>query len=189
MCRPALPSALEETDRITRLAEQLLVLARIDAGELAEVQGSVVHDVGAAVDQILARTAVPPSLAVEVQVEQGAEPALDADSLDRLLTNLVSNAARFASSTIEVKVWRRDGRVTMTVADDGPGFPERVLERPFDRFVRADPARAGTGLGLAIVGSTARAARGEVALGNGEALGGAWVRVTLPAAATDAGSH
>ncbi|MDE0805090.1 MAG: HAMP domain-containing sensor histidine kinase, partial [Acidimicrobiales bacterium] len=96
---------------------------------------------------------------------------------------------RFASTTIAVNVRRRGDWMTMTVADDGPGFPERVLAQPFDRFVRADPTRAGTGLGLAIVASTARAAGGDVALGNGEALGGAWVTITLPATAPDTGSH
>ena len=173
-------SALEETDRLVRLAEQLLVLARIDAHELSEIREPVVRDLRAVVEGVVDRISLPVGIWVDVDVDPNAVPALDRDSLDRLLTNLVSNAARFADTTVTVTVTEIADRVVIAVADDGPGFPPPVLAQPFDRFVRADPHRTGTGLGLAIVNATARASDGDASLGNGGPLGGAWVRVDLP---------
>ncbi|MBO3752482.1 HAMP domain-containing histidine kinase [Streptosporangiaceae bacterium NEAU-GS5] len=145
---------LEDTLRLTRLAEGLLALARLDEGrpirrepvDLAEL----VAEHGA--------TGTPP----------GAVVLGDALDLRRVLTNLVDNAARHATSKVEVAL-RVDGDAAeVTVTDDGPGIPPADRERVFDRFTRLDDARSrddgGAGLGLAIVRETVRAHGGTVHL-------------------------
>ena len=94
-----------------------------------------------------------------------------------MLVNLLTNATRFASSRIVVDVAAADdNRPTVTVSDDGPGFPEELLPRAFDRFARAAGPRGrsdgGSGLGLAIVSALATAQGATVTVGNGPPLGG-----------------
>lgn len=176
-------SALEETDRLTRLAEQLLVLARIDAGESAEVFGTASCSLDGIARGVTTRfrdLAADAGIAVEAHLTGECRVALDPNSCERIVTNLVGNAVRYAHATVAVTVRRRSGRVELVVADDGDGFPAAILERPFERFVRADPDRHGTGLGLAIVAGLVEAGGATAALGNGGAMGGAWVRVELP---------
>jgi two-component system, OmpR family, sensor kinase len=103
--------------------------------------------------------------------------------LEQALTNVVDNTLRHGEG--EVRLWaRRDGdRVELHVTDSGRGFPPDFVARAFERFSRADAARApgGTGRGLAIVETIARAHGGHAAAGNG-ADGGADVWIDVPAA-------
>jgi signal transduction histidine kinase len=114
-----------------------------------------------------------------------AQAVVDPARLEQVVTNLVSNARRFARRKVRVAI-RTDGDdVEVTVADDGPGFPEALLPVAFDRFTRAEAARshdagAGAGLGLAIVAAIVRAHGGTIAVANGPPLGGAAVVVRLP---------
>jgi signal transduction histidine kinase len=157
-----------DTLRLARLAEDLLVLARLDeharaatgTGDLAEI----------------ATAAVPRYAEARVPVTQAAPvtPCLvtgDAAALDRALVNLLDNAVRYAASTVAVRVTSTDGWAELTVTDDGPGIPETDLERAFGRFTRLDDARSrdgadagGAGLGLAIVRATAQACGGSARL-------------------------
>ena len=187
---PGVASALEETDRLTRLAEQLLVLARIDAGESTEVFGAASCSLDVIAGSVARRfggLAADAGIAVDARLTGECRVALDPDSCDRMVTNLVGNAVRYAHASVLVTVTSDDGRIELVVADDGDGFAPTICERPFERFVRADPDRQGTGLGLAIVAGLAEAAGGAATLGNGDSLGGAWVRVELPA--VDKHSH
>jgi two-component system OmpR family sensor kinase len=180
-----LASALEETDQLTHLTEDLLTLARADAGQLAP---------GDATTELLgaARTAVQ-RLAhrAEVSMDVRGEPTLvrgGPDWIQHIVTNLVVNADRYARRRIVVTVAPAGANGRLLVADDGPGFPKDLLPTVFDRFTRGDGARGrsggGTGLGLAIVASLAHALGGTVTATNGPPLDGACVEVELPLAPT-----
>ncbi len=110
---------------------------------------------------------------------------VDPARLEQVVTNLVANARRFARQRVQVVVRTEGDDVVVTVADDGPGFPEALLPVAFDRFTRAEAARghesgAGAGLGLAIVAAIVRAHGGSITATNGLPLGGAAVVVRLP---------
>lgn len=177
--RLAIASSLEEVERLGDLAEDLLTLSRANAGALAA--RLVPTDLHAAATSA-ARRIPPPPQDVSVEVRGESVTALaDPDLLERMLVNLLTNATRFASKRIVVEVSSAPGSVngdipTVTVADDGPGFPEELLPRAFDRFARAAGSRGrrdgGSGLGLAIVSALAAAQGATVSVGNGPLLPG-----------------
>lgn len=177
--RESLRSALEETDRLAALSETLLTLARADAGQLRPNLEPV--------DLAESCRAAADRLALHDMVRvRGCGPVhahADRQWVDRILTNLLTNAHRFANATVEVVVRAEGGQAILEVIDDGPGFPPHVLPVAFDRFTRADASRArgGTGLGLAIVSSLVGALGGSATAGNHPGTGGGWVLVRLPA--------
>jgi signal transduction histidine kinase len=178
-----LASALEETDRLAHLADGLLILARADAGQLISAEATT--DLLSVTRAALERTPHREDLSIDV-TGGAAVVRGDPDWVRQIVTNLVANADRYARSQILVTIEQTGRHGTLLVADDGPGFPDDLLARAFDRFVRGDGARVrtsgGAGLGLAITASFARALGGGVAAGNGAPLGGGWVRVELPLA-------
>jgi signal transduction histidine kinase len=101
--------------------------------------------------------------------------------LEQALGSIVDNALRYGAGTIRLTAKRADGRMEVHVTDEGDGFPTDFLDRAFERFTRADPARGrgGTGLGLAIVSAIAASHGGEVAAANRPG-GGADVWISLP---------
>jgi signal transduction histidine kinase len=109
--------------------------------------------------------------------------------LEPHLRNLITNASRHATGRVQVAVRRDDGWASLTVADDGGGFPPAFLPVAFDRFTRADADRGhdhgGSGLGLAIVAAVVLAQAGRVEVTNGEPLGGGRIRVWLPLSGGD----
>ncbi|MFD5026229.1 ATP-binding protein [Streptomyces sp. NPDC058373] len=142
--------AVEDTVRLQALAADLLLLARLDAGE-RPTGGRL--DLGALVREEASQR-VGDRLPVEVHGRAGLEVAGSRGQLARVLGNLVDNAQRHAASRVEVRV-RADGPdAVVSVADDGAGVPAGERERIFERFVRLDDARSrddgGAGLGLAI---------------------------------------
>ncbi|BEP13688.1 HAMP domain-containing sensor histidine kinase [Acidothermaceae bacterium B102] len=152
-----------DAERLRRIADDLLLLARLDAG--APASDSVVDVValsGATGDPLLVRG--------------------DAQSLGRIFDNLVSNAHKHAS-TVQITSSRVGSWALVVVDDDGPGVPAADRERVFERFVRLDSARGrdegGTGLGLAIARAIARAHDGDVVLSDSP-LGGLRATVRLP---------
>jgi two-component system, OmpR family, sensor kinase len=155
--RAALDSAAEEVDRLTRLAEDLLVLARTDEGQLPlrreEIQ----------VKDLLEAVAGRFNQNVEVGVRDGESIVGDPLRLEQALGNLVDNALRHGAGTIRLEAERRNDWMELRVSDQGPGFPPELLPHAFDRFTRGDEARerGGTGLGLAIVAAVAKAHGGR----------------------------
>ncbi|MGH8834818.1 MAG: sensor histidine kinase [Actinomycetes bacterium] len=181
----SLRAALAETDRLTRLAEDLLLLARERAGMLV-LDREPVGLLELATDEAK-RLGPPLNLDIEV-VGAPAVVAADPDRLRQVLGNLAHNSATAGARSIQIRIERDREAVTMQFADDGPGFPIEVRDSAFDRFVRADRARTpgstGAGLGLSIVRAVIAAHGGTVEAGTGAPLGGAVVTARLPISGT-----
>ncbi|MCW2998032.1 MAG: hypothetical protein JWN65_1581 [Solirubrobacterales bacterium] len=181
--RAALTSAAEETDRLAQLAEDLLVIARSDQGRLPVRAGQVVvQDLLEGVRDRFSGRALAAGRALRVDAEDGGVILADALRLEQAIGNLVDNALRYGDGEVQLFVRRDDGDVELHVRDHGDGFPPDFLATAFERFTRADHARArgGAGLGLAIVSAIARAHGGtaEAANGAGTPPGGdVWVRI------------
>jgi signal transduction histidine kinase len=177
----ALRSAADEAERLSQLAEDLLVLARADAGRLPVRRESVAAaDLLAGVRERYARRTSEAGRALDVQADEGLELSVDRLRAEQALGNLVENALRHGHGRILLQALRRDGRIELHVCDEGSGFPPGFLERAFDPFSRGDPARSspGAGLGLAIVAVIAGAHGGAAHVANVD--GGADVWLELP---------
>jgi signal transduction histidine kinase len=157
---------LADTLRLSRLAEDLLALARLEERGPAPRPGDPV-DLAELVDGLPGGYAQAP---VRVVADAPAPCPVtgDADALRRMLVNLVDNAVRYACRQVTVAARRSGDAVLVTVTDDGPGIPPDSTERAFERFTTLDDARArpdgdlsGAGLGLAIVRATAHAHGGR----------------------------
>jgi signal transduction histidine kinase len=174
--------------RLARLAEDLLLLARLDEQASSASVGPV--ELGVLARQVVCRYG-DAGVTVTAQAADDALVTGDRARLDRLLVNLVDNAVRYAKSSVIVSVHRDGAWAELSVADDGPGVPARDRERVFDRFARLDDARSrdgdepgGAGLGLAIVRATAQAYGGTAHL-EPAAVDGAWPsRSPLPSPPT-----
>ena len=156
--------ALADVERLSRLVDDLLVLARLEDGAVPPVEAVDLADVA---DKIVARTVADVSLRREGDDEVIVRA--DVDAVQRVVANLVDNAVRYAATTVIVDV--RDGAgggAVVSVADDGPGIPAEQRDHVFERFTRLDHARSrdagGAGLGLAIVRELVRSQGGEVSL-------------------------
>jgi hypothetical protein len=178
-----------DADRVTRLITELLDVSRIDAGRL-EVRKQVV-DLGAAIAKVvegrIAAGETPERFVVE-RTDGLPEMWVDPDKFQQIVGNLVENALRHGSGTVTLclRPVDVDGRpgAAVTVADQGTGVPDEVLNRIFVRFWRGD-RRGGTGLGLYIVKGLVEAHGGRIEVANGDA-GGAVFRFVLPAGTPEA---
>jgi signal transduction histidine kinase len=181
----ALSSALEETDRLIHLAQDLLVLARADVGQLAE-EPTAVPLRTATTEAVARHPAGGPAIEVTA-AEDEVRAQAGSSSVDRIVGNLLDNARRHARSCIRIQITERRRWAVLRVTDDGPGFAPSIVDHAMDRFSRADDPRGrsegGAGLGLAIVAAEVEAYGGRARIGNDEAAGGAWVEVRLPLAA------
>jgi two-component system OmpR family sensor kinase len=183
--REALESAGREAERVSRLAEDLLVLARADQGRLP-IRAEPL-DVGELLEAAAERARGAAGAAgrtVRAEVEQDGVIALaDPNRAGQALDNLVGNALAHGRGEVRLVGREADGRVELHVLDDGEGFPETLLGHAFERFSQGDEARSGkgSGLGLAIVAAIARAHDGEAGARN-RPEGGADVWLVLPAA-------
>ena len=179
----ALRSAAEETQRLSRLADDLLLIARADQGPLP-MRREVVAAGDLLADAATRFASSSSSLGRDLLVEPTALH-VDADPLrvGQALVNLVDNALTYGEGAVELAAEERDGLVELHVRDAGSGFPDDFRARAFDRFSRADDARSrgGSGLGLSIVELVARAHGGGAGLRN-RPLGGADVWLSLPSA-------
>jgi two-component system, OmpR family, sensor kinase len=160
----ALRSAAEETDRLSKLAEDLLVLARAQDGKLP-VRRERLH-AGEVFDTVVARyreRAMAGGRSVRGESGDGVVLSADRVRLEQALGNLVDNALRYGRGEVVLVSEQRHGRIELHVRDEGPGFGADFLPHAFDPFARSDPARSseGAGLGLAIVDVIARAHGGS----------------------------
>lgn len=177
----SLVSALSEAERLSRLAEDLLLLARERSGSLVVRQEPV--DLMDLADSESRRLESLLGLRIEIRGDHAVVLG-DSDQLRQVLVNLLHNSAAADAGTVQVRVTASTSTATIEVADDGPGFPPAVLDSALERFVRGDAARtrgiSGAGLGLAIVRAIVTAHGGTVEARNDSPLGGAAVTVTLP---------
>jgi signal transduction histidine kinase len=179
----AVRSAAQETNRLSQLAEDLLLIARADQGALPIRQERIgVDELFATVAERFARRSLARGQVVETAAT-GAFVAADPARVEQALGNLVENALAHGAGPIDLFAVERDDVVELHVADHGPGFPADFLERAFDRFSRGDEARSGegSGLGLSIVALIAEAHGGSAGAAN-RPEGGADVWLALPRA-------
>lgn len=183
----ALASASEESDRLNRLAEYLLVLARSDRGKLPLNRETVNAEL------LLRRAAVrfesktkERGVSVEVSAPPGLAINVDALRMQQAIDNLIDNALAYTPPGGRIDVSAKlDGaqELVLEVADSGVGFPATFIESAFDPFTRADSGRSrrngGAGLGLAIVMGVAKA-HGGTAVADNRADGGAVVTLRIP---------
>jgi len=166
--RDALTVVSQQSSRLARLVDDMLVLARADAGGYPIVSAEV--DLDAVVGDCV-RELTPRAAAKDIRVTSRLEPiSVTADEalLRRMFVNLLANAVTYTppGGAIDVTMAPRPGAVAVHIADTGPGIAPVDRERVFERFVRLDPARAegGAGLGLSIARWVAEAHGGHVDL-------------------------
>lgn len=177
-------SVLDETVGMQALVDDLLVLARSDAGLAAAAPAQTVDLDEVVADQVL-RLRAEGRVAVDARGVGAAQVEGDAGRLGRALGNVVDNAVRHARSTVTITLAERDGDAVLAVSDDGPGIPADRRDEVFERFTRLDGARTsaagGAGLGLAIARDIVTAHRGTIAV-DPHHDGGARLVITLPLA-------
>ena len=182
----AAASALRSSQRMRRLVADLLLLARHDAGRQADHEPL---DVSAVLIEAAAELEpVAQDHLLEVDARH-VTVAGSRDELHRLAANLIENALRHTPSgtTVRASVARVGDKARLVVEDDGPGIPDEVASKIFERFVRSGGDRAGSsGLGLSLVRVVASAHGGEVHLEKPRSGHGARFVVTLPLAAVAA---
>ena len=184
----ALRSAAEETERLTRLAEDLLVLARAGGGRLpirregmdvARLVRNEVTTFGGRASEL--------GISLRADISGSKQAHVDGARVRQAVGNLIDNALRHTPTggQVVVELAIDAGRLHIRVDDDGAGFEALFLGHAFDAFSRADTARSrddgGAGLGLAIVRAVAEAHGGSVTARN-RPEGGASVELTIPAA-------
>jgi signal transduction histidine kinase len=168
----ALVSAGEETDRLARLAEDLLMIARGEEGARAADLEHVALRTFA--ERIAARFDARINVTVDPEVRALAQPV----ALDRALTNLIDNALRYGAEPIEITAEARDEWIELHVIDQGAGFADEYLPRAFERFSRPTGARTGgAGLGLALVEAVAQTCGGEAGAANSPGGTDVWLRL------------
>jgi signal transduction histidine kinase len=155
-----------ETQRMQRIVEDLLLLAKVDEGVLAPRLGAVDLDelVLAEARRLRDRGLVE----VDLSRVSGARVSGDRDQLTQVVRNLLVNAERHAARLVRLELGLTRGEAVLVVADDGPGIPEADRERVFERFTRLDEARSrgrgGAGLGLAIARQIVQAHGGTITI-------------------------
>jgi heavy metal sensor kinase len=177
----ALRSVGSEADRLSRLAEDLLLLARVDKGTLPiRLDDVALDDLLEGVAARFQRRARESGRTLTTS-GNGGSARLDRLRIEQALGNLIENSLRHGAGAIRVSAVRSDDSVELHVSDEGPGFPSAFAEHAFQRFARAEESRtsAGAGLGLAIVAAVATAHGGSAGIVRASG-GGADVFVRIP---------
>jgi signal transduction histidine kinase len=182
--REALTIVGDQARRLSRLVDNMLILARADAG------GYPLNVADVYLDEIVGeccRALHLLSTEQQVTIRLGTWPEIpfrgDEDLLRQLMLNVVQNAVQHspAGGAVSIDINRSSKEISIRISDSGPGIPPADQARIFDRFVRLDPARrsAGTGLGLPIAKWIAEAHRGVLVL-DSSGPSGSTFRITLP---------
>ena len=170
-----------ESERLDRMVDDLLVLARAERGFDMTMRGAalVQHKLGSVINSLAAAW---PDRQFSIQVPEDVPPVTgDEDYLEHVLRNLLGNAAKYGKSQVWVGVSVRADSVSITVADDGPGIDQAEHDRIFELFTRlkATSRLPGAGIGLFVVRRLVEAMGGTIAVGERPG-GGAKFTVTLP---------
>ncbi|HYO64021.1 MAG TPA: heavy metal sensor histidine kinase [Pyrinomonadaceae bacterium] len=187
--REALQMMAEQTRRLSRIVQDMFILARADAGHYPlQNRALYLNDLLDEVARAGSLLASDKNVTVELTNLPEAAFHGDEDLLRQMVMNLVDNAVKFtpAGGTVGLSLARRGGEYLLSVSDTGPGIPAEAREHVFERFYRADKARSrardgGAGLGLAIARWIARAHDGDLELADSHGTGATFiVRLPLP---------
>jgi signal transduction histidine kinase len=176
-----LSTARRQAGRLQRLIDDLLVVSRIDRGAIPVHLEPI--SISELFEEINRTVSIEPAFAIE---PANLAVEADRDHLNRIMINLVENAAKYAvESPVEIYGWDRGHNATIAIVDHGPGIPPGEVDRIFERFTQIDQSdtrsKGGTGLGLSIDRSLAEAMHGSVRVEDTEG-GGATFIVELPKA-------
>jgi heavy metal sensor kinase len=173
-------SAAEETDRLARIADDLLVLARAEQGTLAlRPEPTDLVDVVEKVRDRFGARAELEGRSLTIDADEAPVARVDRLRVEQALGNLVDNAFEHGRGPITITAGRHNSSVELHVLDEGPGLPPEFRDHAFKAFTRATPSGNGSGLGLAIVETIARAHDGTVGA-KVRPDGGADVWIRLP---------
>ncbi|MCI2056915.1 MAG: ATP-binding protein [Oscillibacter sp.] len=174
-----------EAERLSRITEDLLRLTRLDSDVL---EPATIVDVLPVMQQVLRMMeliAEERDISITYEATEDCRVLSTKDEIHQIIYNLVDNAVKYSGSggRVEVQLIRDDGKVILSVQDNGVGIPEEDIPRIFERFYRVDKARSraagGTGLGLSIVSDTIKKRGGSISAANRPG-GGATFTVQWP---------
>jgi signal transduction histidine kinase len=184
--RASLAVILDESRRLSHLIDDLLNLARADAGHVRlQIEELDLNDLLSECCRGMRSRAAAKNIEIECRPSADASFRGDREMLRRLVLNLLDNAIRYTppGGRVSASLEPQDGALALRVSDTGPGIPPEAGPHLFERFFRADQARSradgGFGLGLAIVKWIAESHHGQVQWSS-PAGGGATFTVTLP---------
>lgn len=159
----------KEADRMNRLVLDLLLLSNIDYKKGEEVKLTNINEkVKDAIDKLKILADEKKQKLIYTISDDELRAFIDPDALEQIITNLISNAIKYTNEdgTIEVKLYRKLGKIHLDVMDNGIGIPEKDQKRIFERFYRVEKGRSrkmgGTGLGLSIAKEMANAYKGDI---------------------------
>jgi signal transduction histidine kinase len=174
----------QQVDRMHRQIEYHLAHARAAASGATPGTRCSVAESASGLVRTLDRLHASRGLTINMQVSAEHMVRGQREDLDEMLGNLLDNACKWARSRVRLSSADGDGRIQITVEDDGPGIAPSMRAAVLQRGVRADQAAPGSGFGLAIVRDLAELYDGSIAL-DASPLGGLRVRLQLPGAGTD----
>jgi heavy metal sensor kinase len=186
--RETLGSVLEETERLSRIVESLMAIARLDAGE-AKVERAHfdLAELASGTTEQMRLLAEDKNIALSCEAKREVSVEGDRSRLKQVVVNLVDNAIKYtpAGGRVGVKVYAANGCGALEVNDTGMGIPPEAAPHIFERFYRVDKARSrqmgGAGLGLSIVKAIVTAHGGQVRVESVEGRGSRFL-VELPIA-------
>ena len=176
---------VQETDRLTRITENLLRLTRLDSGMLPEAQRVDLSSVMARVVRMLRLVAEEKQVDLSYEIRREGQTLASEDEIHEIIYNLMENAIKYnrPGGFVKLLLAGDEKDCLLTVSDNGIGIPEGDMPRIFDRFYRVDKMRSraagGTGLGLSIAADTARRRGGSIEVRAREG-GGTVFTVRLP---------
>jgi len=175
----SLRTARRQAGRLQRLIDDLLVVSRIDRGAIPVHLESI--SISELFEEVNRTVSIEPTFGIE---PEGLAVEADRDHLNRIMINLVENAAKYAAdSPVEMYGWERGPMVSIAIVDHGPGIPLHEVDRIFERFTQIDQSdtrsKGGTGLGLSIAYGVVRHHGGHISA-TSEPGRGTILTVSLP---------
>ncbi len=161
----ALENVIAESDRLIQTFNALLMIARVEAGAPSGALSEInISEIVADVAELYGPVAEDEGIAVETRIAEGVTLKANRELIGQAMVNLLENAMKYArpedgkSGRIDVSLSQQADRVSISVADNGPGIPDGERKRVLERFVRLEKSRSepGSGLGLSLVNAVAR---------------------------------